>query len=74
VGDAPSGKVGLGDTWAIGAEMAPGALKTEQAVRGAKEPVIDYSMAWKMLCRWELLWGDSFDLSFRPSMPCWHGV
>jgi hypothetical protein len=54
--------------------MAPGALKTEQAVRGAKEPVIDYSMAWKMLCRWELLWGDSFDLSFRPSMPCWHGV
>lgn len=31
------------------------------------------SVVWKLL-HWYTALGDSFDLSFRPGMPCWHGV
>lgn len=61
------------DTWTSGVKMIPGALKTEQAVRGLKEAG---RRAWLGRCcpAGELLWGDASDFSFRPSMPCWHGV
>lgn len=57
--------------WAGGLEMARDPLDRVDSQSAGLAAL--RSVVWKLL-HWSTALGDSFDLSFRPSVPSWHGV